>query len=380
MKIAFIHEWLTTYGGSEQALESMLELWPDAPIYTLVVDPDGQCKHILDTKTVHTSFIAKLPNAKKWYRNYLPLMPLAIEQFDLREFDVIISCSHAVSHGILTRPDQLHLNYICIPVRYAWHLYFQYLEESNLQSGIKSWVARLTLHYLRLWDVIASSRVDEFVSISKWVGENVQRAYRRTSQVIYPPVLIDDFDFQEEKKDYYLTSSRMVSYKKIDLIVEAFSRMPEKQLVVIGTGPDYEKVKQKATSNIQLLGYQPFDILKEKMQNAKAFLFAAEEDFGIVPVEAQACGTPVIAYGKGGALETVLEGETGLFFYEQTADAIVDAVEKFEKRETKFSPHVIRENAERFSKERFQAEIKAFVDEKWLEFCQKTGRNYTENF
>ena len=368
MKIAFIHEWLTSYGGSEQALEAMLEIWPNAPIYTLVADNNGQCKHIIESKEIHTSFIGKLPNAKKWYRNYLPLMPLAIEQFDLREYDIIISCSHAVAHGVLTGSQQLHLNYICIPIRYAWHLYFQYLEESGLNRGIKGWFARIGLHYLRMWDISTINRVDKYIAISQWVAQNIKHTYRSPSHVIYPPVNIDDFHLNKNKETFYLAASRLVPYKKMDIIVKAFKYLPHAKLTVIGDGPDLEKIKKQASENVSFLGYQPFDILKEKMQNAKAFIFAAEEDFGIVPVEAQACGTPVIAYGKGGALETVIEGKTGLFFHEQTTTDIIEAVERFESGEYSFSPEVIRKNAERFSKERFQHEMKAFVDEKWVEF------------
>ena len=245
-----------------------------------------------------------------------------------------------------------------------------YLEEANLQYGLEGWIAKIILHYMRLWDNRTANNVDYFISNSKYIAKRIQKCYRRTAEVIYPPVAVHDFTLCLQKEDYYLTASRMVPYKKIDLIVEAFSKMLDKKLVVIGDGTQFEKVKSKVKKleNIVLLGYQPFEVLKEKMQKAKAFVFAAEEDFGIVPVEAQACGTPVIAYGKGGALETVInydkENPTGIFFKEQTADSIVNAVKIFEKNITLFKPENCRKNAERFSEARFRNEFKQFIENK----------------
>lgn len=297
-------------------------------------------------------------------------MPLAIEQLDLRKYDLVISNSHCVAKGVITGPNQLHISYVHSPIRYAWDLQQQYLEEANLQYGLEGWIAKIILHYMRLWDNRTANNVDYFISNSKYIAKRIQKCYRRTAEVIYPPVAVHDFTLCLQKEDYYLTASRMVPYKKIDLIVEAFSKMPDKKLVVIGDGPQFEKVKSKAKNfeNIVLLGYQPFEVLKEKMQKAKAFVFAAEEDFGIVPVEAQACGTPVIAYGKGGALETVInydkENPTGIFFKEQTADSIVNAVKIFEKNITLFKPENCRKNAERFSEARFRNEFKQFMENK----------------
>jgi len=369
-KIVFTHDWLVTLGGAELVLDAMLEIWPEADICTLVYDPKGPCKDIVENHQVKTSFIQNLPFAKKNHRTYLPVMPLAIEQFDLREYDIIISCSHAVAHGILPQANQIHINNICIPVRYAWHLYHQYLEESGLSHGIKGVFAKIILHYLRLWDFSASHRVDYFVAISNWVAENVWRTYRRPSDVIYPPVNIDDFKPSEkEKEDFYVTSSRIVPYKKIDLIVDTFTKLGDKKLIVIGDGPDLEKIKAAAGSNISFLGFLPKESLIEYLQRAKAFIFAAEEDFGIVPVEAQACGTPVIAYGKGGALETIIEGKTGIFFEEQSVASLVEALNRFEKIQDTFDPDILRKNAEKFSKERFQEEIREYVESKWQEFC-----------
>lgn len=368
MKIAIIHEWFDSYAGSEKVLEQMLKVYPEADLYAVVDFLPKDKRNFILNKNVITTFIQNLPKAKSKFRKYLPFMPLAIEQLDLSGYDVVISNSHCVAKGVITGPNQLHISYVHSPIRYAWDLQNQYLEEANLKHGLKGWIAKIILHYMRLWDYRTSNNVDYFLCNSKYIAKRIQKCYRREARVIYPPVAVDDFNMYTKKEDYYLTASRMVPYKKIDLIVEAFSKMPDKKLVVIGEGQQFEKVKAKAKNNIVLLGYQPFEVLKEKMQKAKAFVFAAEEDFGIVPVEAQACGTPVIAYGKGGALETVVnydkEKPTGLFFKEQTVDSIVRAVNKFEKNQNLFFPENCRRNAEKFNEERFKKEFKTFVEEK----------------
>ena len=370
MKIAIVHEWFDSYAGSEKVLEQMLKVYPKADLFAVVDFLPQDERGFIQNKKVITTFIQGLPKAKNKFRKYLPLMPLAIEQLDLRKYDLVISNSHCVAKGVITGPNQLHISYVHSPIRYAWDLQQQYLEEANLQYGLKGWIAKIILHYMRLWDNRTANNVDYFISNSKYIAKRIQKCYRRTAEVIYPPVAVHDFTLCLQKEDYYLTASRMVPYKKIDLIVEAFSKMSDKKLVVIGDGPQFEKVKSKAKNfeNIVLLGYQPFEVLKEKMQKAKAFVFAAEEDFGIVPVEAQACGTPVIAYGKGGALETVInydkENPTGIFFKEQTADSIVNAVKIFEKNITLFKPENCRKNAERFSEARFRNEFKQFMENK----------------
>ena len=370
MKIAIVHEWFDSYAGSEKVLEQMLKVYPKADLFAVVDFLPQDERGFIQNKKVITTFIQGLPKAKNKFRKYLPLMPLAIEQLDLRKYDLVISNSHCVAKGVITGPNQLHISYVHSPIRYAWDLQQQYLEEANLQYGLEGWIAKIILHYMRLWDNRTANNVDYFISNSKYIAKRIQKCYRRTAEVIYPPVAVHDFTLCLQKEDYYLTASRMVPYKKIDLIVEAFSKMPDKKLVVIGDGPQFDKVKSKAKNfeNIVLLGYQPFEVLKEKMQKAKAFVFAAEEDFGIVPVEAQACGTPVIAYGKGGALETVInydkENPTGIFFKEQTADSIVNAVKIFEKNITLFKPENCRKNAERFSEARFRNEFKQFMDNK----------------
>ncbi|PEM31562.1 glycosyltransferase family 4 protein [Bacillus wiedmannii] len=371
MKIAIVHDWLVTYAGAEKVLEQMLEVFPEADLFSLVDFLDEKERGFIKNKEVSTTFVQKLPFAKKKYRNYLPLMPLAIEQLDLSKYDIILSSSHAVAKGVLTGPDQLHISYVHSPIRYAWDLQHQYLKEANLEKGLKGLLTKSILHKIRNWDYRTANGVDYFIGNSRFIGRRIWKVYRRESEVIYPPVDISAFTLHEQKEDFYMTASRMVPYKKIDLIVEAFAHMPDKKLIVIGDGPDFEKIKAKAKSNVQLLGYQSFEVLKSHMQRAKAFVFAAEEDFGITPVEAQACGTPVITYGKGGATETVLdlnyEKPTGLFFKEQTVESIVEKVNEFEKSYDKFIPSNCRENAIRFSPERFREEIRSIVEEKYKE-------------
>ena len=368
-RIAIVHDWLVTYAGAERVLEQLLRLYPEADLFSLIdFLPSGQRGFILD-KPVSTSFIQKLPWAKTKYRHYLPLMPLAVEQFDLSAYDLVISSSYAVAKGVITGPDQLHVSYVHSPMRYAWDLQHQYLRESGLERGLLNWPARYLLHRMRLWDSRTANGVDEFVANSRFIARRIHKVYRRTAEVIYPPVDVSAFELREDKEDFYLSASRLVPYKKVDLIVEAFARMPDKKLVVIGDGPEFQKIRSKAGGNVQLLGYQPFSELRDHMQRAKAFIFAAEEDFGIVPVEAQACGTPVIAYGRGGVLETVRgsvsSAPTGLFFEEQTPDALVKAVERFERQAAQFVPATVRKNALRFSTEHFCKRFKDFVEERW---------------
>ncbi|MFP3515252.1 glycosyltransferase family 4 protein [Pseudomonas sp. SIMBA_077] len=368
-RIAIVHDWLTTYAGAEKVLEQLLKIYPDADLFSICDFVPEAKRFFLQGRKPTTTFIQNLPWAEKKYRNYLPLMPLAIEQLDVSKYDIIISSSHAVAKGILVGPDQLHICYCHSPIRYAWDMQSQYLAEANLDKGIKGWITRYLLFKTRNWDSRSSNSVDYFISNSDYIGRRIKKIYRRESTTIYPNVAIQDFPVQEIKEDFYLTASRMVPYKKMDLIVKAFAGMPDKKLVVIGDGPQFDKVKKSATPNIRILGYQPFDVLRDHMQRAKAFVFAAEEDFGIIPVEAQACGTPVIAFGKGGALETVIDGETGILFHEQTIPAIQEAVNSLENS-FEFCPQKIRQHAELFSEERFSTQFKAFVDEKISTFFQ----------
>ncbi|APA84803.1 glycosyltransferase family 4 protein [Paraburkholderia sprentiae WSM5005] len=367
VRIAIVHDWLVTYAGAEKVLEQIIACFPDADLFSLVDFLDD--RSFLRGKPVTTSFIQKLPLARSKYRSYLPLMPLAIEQLDVSAYDVVISSSHAVAKGILTGPDQVHISYVHSPIRYAWDLQHQYLQQSKLTNGPKSALARLILHYMRNWDIRTSNSVDGFVANSAFIARRIRKVYQRDAQVIFPPVDVDAFTLCTNKEDFYLTASRMVPYKKIDLIVEAFAQMPERRLVVIGDGPEMAKVRAKAGPNVEIMGYQPFEVLKDRMSRAKAFVFAAEEDFGISVVEAQACGTPVIAYGKGGALETVRDlsepKPTGMFFDEQDTDSIIAAVNRFDEVAHRLLPENCRGNAERFSaahfRERFFSLVRASV-------------------
>jgi glycosyltransferase involved in cell wall biosynthesis len=364
-RVAIVHDWLVTYAGAERVLEQMLACFPQADVFSLVDFVEDRA--FLHGKQATTSFIQRLPLARKKYRAYLPLMPIAIEQLDLSAYDLVISSSHAVAKGVLTGPDQVHISYVHSPIRYAWDLQHQYLAQSNLTKGLRSVMARVVLHYIRNWDTRTSNSVDHFVANSHFIARRIRKVYHRNARVIFPPVDVESFVVGEQKEDFYLTASRMVPYKKIDLIVEAFSRMPGKRLVVIGDGPEMKAIRAKAGPNVEIMGYQPFSVLHDHMRRAKAFVFAAEEDFGIAPVEAQACGTPVIAFGKGGALETVRElGEpnpTGIFFREQTIPSLVAAVREFERNGHRFSAPDCRLNAERFSIATFRERFMGFVEQ-----------------
>lgn len=371
-KTALIHDWLVTIAGSEKVLEEIYRLYP-SPVYTLLMHSEGIGDSVLSDAEISTSFIQKLPFAKRRYRSYLPLFPMAIEQFDLSEYDVILSSSHAVAKGILKRSDQLHICYCHTPMRYIWDIYHQYMRDVNLTRGFRAFMAKLVIHYLRLWDVTSSNRVDYFIANSRYVANRIEKIYRRDARVIYPPVDIESFEFNENKEDYYLAASRMVPYKRMDIVVEAFTGMKDKRLVVVGDGPEMKRIKKIAgkNRNIEIVGYQPFDGLKEYMKKARAFIFPALEDFGIMPVEAQACGTPVIAYGRGGATEAVINKKTGILFYKQTADAISEAVHTFEKRKKSFDLKLIHQNSLKFSRDKFRKKYKDCVERCVEEFYRK---------
>lgn len=363
MRVAIVHDWLVAPGGAEKVLEQIIECFPDADLFSLV--DFLKDRRPLRGKPVTTSFIQRLPLARRRYRAYLPLMPLAVEQFDLAGYDLIITSSCAVAKGVLVGPDQTHVSYVHSPMRYAWDLQHQYLKQAGLTRGPKSWLVRALLHYLRNWDSHSANGVDRLIANSQFVARRIMKTYRRDAAVIAPPVDVHDFELCTRKEDFYLSASRMVPYKRIDLIVEAFSATPHRKLIVIGDGPEMAAVRAKAGPNVTILGYQPFEVLKDHLQRAKAFVFAAEEDFGIVVLEAQACGTPVIAYGRGGALETVVPiGEahpTGVYFEQQTVPSMLDAVERFERQHEQITPAACRANAERFSAAVFRRAFMAEV-------------------
>ena len=369
-RIALVHEWFDHFYGSERVAAEILACFPSADIFTLVDIMNGEERRFLDGKTIHTSFIQRLPfGSSPRFRHYLPLFPLAIEQFDLSGYDLVLSSSHAVAKGVLTGPDQLHIAYVHTPMRYAWELQHEYLRQSGLNHGLKGMLARYMMHRLRLWDLRTVNGVDRFIANSAYVARRIDKTYRRDSTVIHPPVDVDRFNLQSEKDDHYLAVSRFVPYKHTETIVDAFIGMPEKRLVVIGDGPGLKAAKARATSNITLLPPQPFDVLAREMRRAKAFIFAPEEDFGITPVEAQAAGTPVIAFGRGGALETVRNIDqprpTGLFFDAQTPEAIQEAVRRFEDSNSSITAVNCRSNAESFATPLFRNRYIQLVTEAW---------------
>lgn len=367
MKIAIVHEWLTSHAGSEKVVEQILQIFPEADVFSLVDFLPEPMRGFLLGKSVHTSFIQNLPWAKEAFRQYLALMPLAVEQFDLSGYDLVISSSHAVAKGALTRADQLHISYVHTPIRYAWDLQQQYLQQAGLTRGIKGGITRLILHYLRVWDAIAAHRVDAYIANSRFIARRIWKTYRRPAQVIYPPVAVDRFRWDQPRQDFYLCISRFVPYKRVDLVVEAFNHLGL-PLVIVGDGPAWPDLHARAKAHIQFLGYQPDAQIEALMERCKAFIYPAEEDFGITLVEAQAAGAPVIAYGRGGATETVIPGKTGLLFPEQTAASLIQAVVSFEKTATTFQPALLRQHAEHFSNNRFQTEFRTYVEKTWAHF------------
>ena len=369
MRVAIVHEWLASHAGSEKVVEQILQIYPEAELFSLVDFLAPEQRSFIGHRPVKTSFLQQLPFAKKAFRNYLPLMPLAVEQFDLSAYDLVISSNHAVAKGVLTAPHQLHISYVHTPIRYAWDLQHQYLRQAGLERGFKGGLTRLVLHYLRLWDSTSANRVDRFVANSSFIAKRIWRAYRRPSTVVYPPVDMSRFDWQQPRGDFYLTVSRFVPYKRLDLTVAAFNQLGL-PLVVIGDGPDWERIKATAGQNIRFLGKQPDVVVTDYMQRCKGFVFPAEEDFGITPVEAQAAGAPVIAFGRGGVTETVLHGKTGVLFSEQTVDSLVQAVKSFETGMYELKQNDLRQQAEKFSIERFQTQFRSCVEQTHTAFLQ----------
>lgn len=378
MKVAFVHEWFTHFAGSEKVLEAMHQEYPQGDLFALIdVIPQNERPAFLQ-REVKTSFLQKIPFIRKFYRLLLPIFPFAVEQLNLSGYDIVISNSHAVAKGVITGPNQLHICMCYTPMRYAWDLQDQYLENSKF-PGPAQWLARWFLHKIRIWDSRTANGVDHFISVSKYISRRIRKVYRRDSTVIHCNVETDDFPIGAPAQDFYLAASRIVPYKKMKLIVEAFNTMPDKTLVVIGAGPGLATLQSIARPNVKIMGYQPHAVLVEKMQTAKAFVFAAEEDFGIVPVEAQSCGTPVIAYSVGGAAETVVDGITGVHFHEQTIPAICSAVDRFEAIHSGFDRNIIRAHALKFSTQRFRREFRALVEAKWAEHCEEISGRRLQN-
>jgi glycosyltransferase involved in cell wall biosynthesis len=362
MKIAIVHEWLDSYAGSERVLEQMLIAFPEADLFALCDFLPENERGFLNGRVPRTSFIQRLPFARKRFRNYLQLMPIAVEQFDLSGYDVVVSSSHAVAKGVITGPGQRHISYVHSPMRYAWDLQHQYLREAGLIRGLKSLYTRWLLHKLRMWDQASAARPDVLLGNSTYIAERIRKAWGREAGVLHPPVDLDGFPMQREKAGHFLVASRQVPYKRVELVVEAFAGMPDLVLKVAGDGPSGPRVRAAAAgaSNVHVLGRVSRGELIGLTQSARAFVFAAEEDFGIAMVEAQAAGTPLIAYGKGGAVDIVQPGETGLLFREQSVPAIQAAVREF-LAGPGIAPEACRANAERFSEEGFRNALRAMV-------------------
>jgi glycosyltransferase involved in cell wall biosynthesis len=368
MRVALVHEWLESYAGSERVLAELLHCFPQADVFA-VVDflPPGE-RSFLGGRPVRTSFIQKLPFAARHFRNYLQLMPLAVEQFDLAGYDLVISSNHAVAKGVLTGPKQVHVSYVHSPMRYAWDLQAQYLRESGLETGLKSAYVRWLMHKIRLWDHSSAAGVDQFVANSHYVARRIQKTYRRDAVVVAPPVDIERFVPGDQPREGFLVASRFVPYKRVELIVQAFAAMPHHKLTVIGTGPNAHLVTKAAAAAPNVTILPPVDTasLIAQMRQARAVVFAAEEDFGITMVEAQACGTPVIGFAEGGArdiIDAAADSPTGILFAEQTVDAIVAAVARFEAAESDMTPALCRANAMRFSVPLFHERMRAVIDQ-----------------
>jgi glycosyltransferase involved in cell wall biosynthesis len=357
-RVAIVHDWLLTYRGGENVLNAITELYPQADIYTLFYSK-GKVHAEIEKHSIFTSFLNKIPFAKKFYRHFLPLMPIAIESFDLKNYDLVISSSHCVAKGVVTHPDSLHICYCHTPMRYIWDQRSQYF------SGIFNTLISPIIHYLKMWDVTSSHRVDHFIANSNFVAQRIRKYYGRESSIIHPFVDGEYFiPAENPTKDYYLIVSALVPYKRVDLAIEACNRL-DKRLLIVGDGNLRGNLEKIAGPKIEFLGRKTQSELKHLYQNAKALLFPSEEDFGIAPIESMACGRPVIAFKKGGAIDTILPSKTGLFFKEQEVESLVDAIEKFELFEHEFHPRASREQAENFSRLEFQTQFLTIVERFW---------------
>lgn len=357
MKVAIIHYWLVGMRGGEKVLEALCELFPQADIFTHVYTR-GVVSETIKRHKVFPTFIQKLPKASQKYQTYLPLMPLALEQLDLRGYDLVISSESGPAKGVVVSPSTPHICYCHTPMRYVWDMYHDYLENAGRITRL---LMPPLIHYLRLWDLASAARVDHFVANSAFVAKRIEKHYRRNAVVINPPVSADDFSISEQTEDFYLMVGQLVRYKRTDLAVDAFNQSG-KRLIIIGDGEQLEDLKRVAKPNITVMGRQHFPVIREYYSKCKALIFPGVEDFGIVPLEAMASGRPVIAYRKGGALETVVEGVTGLFFDRQTPEALNDAVAAFELICETFDPHAIRNHALSFDKEAFKRKFMDYVD------------------
>lgn len=361
--VALVHDWLTGQRGGEKVLEVLAELFPEAPVYTLFHRPGSQAPGI-ENRRIHTSFLQKMPLARTKYRSYLPLYPLAVELFDLQKYDLVISSSHCAAKGVIPRPDALHISYVHSPMRYAWNEYHTYFSPSRL-GPLSRWAVPPIVHFLRLWDESSSARTDLFVANSKNVARRIAKYYRRRAAVIPPPVDTDFFCPGPEKtEDHYLIVSALVPYKRIDLAVEVFNRTG-RELRIVGGGPDMKRLRKAARSNIRFLGSLPPEDLRRAYRRARALLQPGEEDFGIATLEAQACGIPVVAYGRGGAAETVRGGRTGILYGDPSASGLEGALDNLER--LAFNKNTARNHAMKFSRTIFKSRMSRFIRRAWAE-------------
>ena len=368
LKVALIHDWLVGKFGAENVFAEIIKIFPNSEIFTLIDVIPNNKREFIAGKKVHQSFIAKLPFAKNHFRKYLGLMPIAIEQFDFADFDLIISSSTAVAKGVIPKPNQLHICYINSPIRYAWDLEHQYIKESNIK-GLKKLYVKNTLHKIRNWDVISSNRVDYFIADSSWIQSRVKKYYRRESEILNPNVDIEYFSkdyLKAKKQDYFFTIARHVPYKKIDIIIRAFNQMPDKKLIIGGSGEETERLKQIANNNIEFTGFLDQEKLRQYLQEASAFIYAALEDFGIVMAESLAAGTPVIAYGVGGSCDIIADFDkyktpTGILFNQQNETSLIEAVEKFTQNKTKFHAKDCYSSVTHLSAENFRKKFEEIV-------------------
>jgi glycosyltransferase involved in cell wall biosynthesis len=378
LRIAIVHDWLITYGGAERVLAHILKLYPHADLFALYDFLDDTARGQLQNRKAKTSFLQKLPRARTRYRSYLPLMPYAVEQFDLNAYDLVISSSHAVARGALTGADQLHISYTNNTMIYAWDMYHHYLRGAGLNGGLRGAFAKSVLHYVRTWDAASAHRVDSFIANSHHTARRLKKQYGRDATVIYPPVDIDRFEVSDAKDDYFVTVSRLVPFKRIDLIIDAFASLPQKKLVVVGDGPEMKSLRRRAGSNIEFVGFLTPDKTANKISRARALIFASVEPFGLVLVEAQACGTPVIAFRRGGAGEIITHQSCGILFDQQTPAAIVESIRAFEQNRDRFEVAAMTRNANRFSPDAFHDQFSTFVAHEYESFLTKSGMREEE--
>jgi len=378
-RVAVVHEWLLDYAGSERVLREILEVFPGADLFVLVDRRDKELAGAITRPSKATTFLQHVPAPRRWLRYCVPLMPLAIGQLDLAGYDIVLSSSHVVAKGVTTRPGQLHLSYVHTPMRFAWDLQEEYLRAAGLDHGPLGWAARFALRHLRAWDVRSAEGVDAFLANSTHVGQRIKKAYGREAEILHPPIDTALFVPADSKEDFYLTVSRLEAYKRVDLLVEAFAAMPERRLIVIGDGPEMGRLRAAAPRNVSLPGRLATPDVRTHMQRARAFLFAGIEDFGIVMAEAQACGTPVIAFEDGGAVDIVRAGATGLLFREQTSGALTESIRRFESGMEAYTQSGCRENALRFDRKVFRQQFEAFVRRHWNDFARDRASSRPRN-